>query len=120
MANVAVGVAFTVTVVVYSVPELQPEPELLTVREYTCVPVDVGTAEGLAEVVDTKPWPFQVYMIVPVPPLADEVRSTVPPRHIGELFVGEAVGTASTVTVVVYTVLGLQPGKPLPLVTVNE
>ena len=55
---------------------------------------------------------------MPVPPLPPAVSVTVPPLQIGPLFVGDAVGTASTVTVVVYTVTGLQP---LPvLVTVSE
>ncbi len=45
-------------------------------------------------------------------------KVTVPPSHIGLVFVGAAVGTAFTVTVVVYTVDGLQP-LPAAL-TVNE
>ena len=56
--------------------------------------------------------------MVPVPPDAAEVRFTVPPKHIGVLLVGAAVGTAFTVTAVVYTAPGLQP-EPLVL-TVNE
>lgn len=101
LLTVVVGIAFTVTEVVYCVPELQPEPVLLTVSEYTSVPVTVGTAVGLATVVEVRLAPLHEYIIVPVPPLADEVRFTVPPRHIGVLLVGDAVGTSSTVTEVV-------------------
>jgi len=62
--------------------------------------------------------PLHAYSIVPVPPDAAEVRFTVPPTHIGVLLVGAAVGTAFTVTAVVYTVPELQP-EPV-LLTVNE
>jgi hypothetical protein len=47
------------------------------------------------------------------------VRVTVPPLHIGPSLDGDAVGTKSTVTEVVYTVDGLQPGL-LPFDTVSE
>ena len=53
-----------------------------------------------------------------MPPDAADVRLTVPPTHIGLLLVGAAVGTALTVTAVVYTVPELQP-EPV-LLTVNE
>jgi hypothetical protein len=43
----------------------------------------------------------------------------VPPAHIGPLFDGAAVGVVFTVTDVVYTVAGLQPGWPLPSLTVR-
>ena len=47
-------------------------------------------------------------------------KFTVPPLHIGPLFVAPVeVGIAFTVTVVVYTVDGLQPEAPL-LLSVNE
>ena len=99
----ATGTGLTVTDVVYTVPGLQPAPELLTVNEYTIVPVTVGTAVGLAAIMDDKAGPLQEYRSVPVPPVAEEVRFTVPPRHIGELLDGAAVGTAFTVTGVVRT-----------------
>jgi hypothetical protein len=44
----------------------------------------------------------------------------VPPLHIGPLFVGAAVGVELTVTLVVYTVAGAQPGLLVPFDTVNE
>ena len=56
--------------------------------------------------------------MVPVPPLATEVRFTVPPRHTGPLLLSVAAGTALTVTVVVYTVPEVQP-EPV-LLTVRE
>ena len=56
--------------------------------------------------------------MVPVPPLATEVRFTVPPRQTGPLLLSVAAGTPSTVTVVVYTVPELQP-EPV-LLTVRE
>lgn len=99
-----------------TVPGLQPEPVLLTVTEY--VLVTVGVAVGLAAVADDKFGPLHAYTVVPVPPVAFAVSVTAPPLHIGPLLVGAAVGAASTVTVVVYTVPGLQP-KPW-LVTVTE
>jgi hypothetical protein len=48
------------------------------------------------------------------------VNVTVPPLHIGPLFVGAAVGVLFTVTEVVYIVDGLQPGLPEPSVTATE
>ena len=45
--------------------------------------------------------PLHAYSIVPLPPVALEVRFTVPPTHIAPLLPIVAVGTASTVTVVV-------------------
>jgi hypothetical protein len=80
--------------------------------------VTVGVAVGLAPVVAARFAPLHAYKTVPVPPVPPPVRVRVPPLHIGPLLVGAAVGTASTVTVVVYTVAGVQyePG----LVTVTE
>ncbi len=48
------------------------------------------------------------------------VSVTVPPLQIGPLFVGAAVGVVLTVTDVVYTVDGAQPGWLEPSVTVSE
>ena len=48
------------------------------------------------------------------------VNVTVPPLQIGPLFVGAAVGVVLTVTDVVYTVAGAQPGCVEPSVTVSE
>jgi hypothetical protein len=62
--------------------------------------------------------PLHAYVEAPPAPLALSV--TVPPLHIGLLFVGAAVGVEFTVTEVVYTVEGLQPECPEPSVTVNE
>ena len=85
------------------------------------VPVAVGTADGLAMVVEDRPGPLQAYIMAPVPPLATEVRFTVPPRQTGPLLLSVAAGTAgtaSTVTVVVDTVPELHP-EPV-LLTVRE
>ena len=81
-------------------------------------PVAVGTADGLPMVVEDRPGPLQAYIMAPVPPLATEVRFTVPPRQTGPLLLSVAAGTASTVTVVVDTVPELQP-EPV-LLTVRE
>jgi len=110
---VVVGTELTVTDVVYTVPELQPVPVLLTVSEYTLVPVAVGVPVGLATEDDDKPVPLHAYRIVPVPPLADEVRFTFPPRHIGPSLPIVVVGTELTITDVVYTVPELQPAPVL-------
>ena len=118
MPTVAPGTELTVTDVVYTVPELQPAPVLLTVSEYTFVPVAVGVPVGLATDDEDKPVPLQAYRIVPVPPVADEVRLTFPPRHIGPSLPAVAVGTALTDTDVVYTVPELQPDPVL--LTVSE
>ena len=56
--------------------------------------------------------------MVPVPPLVEELRFTVPPRQTGPLLLSVAAGTALTVTVVVYTVPELHP-EPV-LLTVRE
>lgn len=58
--TLTLGFGLTVTDVVYTVPGLHPEPEVLTVNEYTVVPVTVGTAVGLAAVVDDRPAPLHV------------------------------------------------------------
>jgi hypothetical protein len=47
------------------------------------------------------------------------LKVAVPPTHIGPLFEGAAVGVIFTVTDVVYTVAGLQPGWLLPSLTVR-
>ena len=82
------------------------------------VPVAVGTADGLPMVAEDNPGPLQEYIMAPVPPLATELRFTVPPRHTGPLLLSVAAGTASTVTVVVDTVPELHP-EPV-LLTVRE
>ena len=82
------------------------------------VPVAAGTADGLPMVVEDNPGPLHAYIIVPVPPLVEELRFTVPPRHTGPLLLSVAAGTALTVTVVVDTVPELHP-EPV-LLTVRE
>jgi hypothetical protein len=89
---------------------------LVTVSEYT--EVTLGVAVGLATVVDDNDGPLHEYVDVLPPGLA--VSVTVPPTHIGPLFVGAAVGVLLTVTDVVYTVAGEQPGCVEPSVTVSE
>jgi hypothetical protein len=103
---------------VYTVAGLQPLPlvPFVTESEYTLV--TVGVAVGLATEVDERPGPLQLYVVAP--PAGFAVSVAVPPLHIGPLFVGAAVGVVLTVTDVVYTVDGLQPGFPEPSVTVNE
>ena len=72
----------------------------------------------MASVPDDKFGPLHANNKVPVPPVPFAVRFTVPPTQIGVLLTGAAVGTAFTVTVVVYTIPELQL---LPvLLTVNE
>jgi hypothetical protein len=80
------------------------------------VPVDVGDAFGFCRV-DVKPdGPVQDHALAPV---EFEESVTVPPTQIGPLFVApEEVGAELTVTVVVYTVVGLQPVPEL--LTVSE
>jgi hypothetical protein len=72
----------------------------------------------LATVVDDNDGPLHAYVAVLPPGLA--VNVTVPPLQIGPLFVGAAVGVVLTVTDVVYTVAGAQPGCVEPSVTVSE
>ena len=79
--------------------------------------VTVGVAVGLASVVDDKDGPLHAYTVAVADGLV--VRVTVPPTHIGPLFVGAAVGVGLTLTSVVYIVAGLQP-DPAPLLTVSE
>jgi hypothetical protein len=118
LVGAAVGVGRTVTDVVYTVVGVQPASlvPLVTVSEYT--DVTLGVAVGLATVVDDNDGPLHEYVDVLPPGLA--VNVTVPPLHIGPLFVGAAVGVAFTVTEVVYTVAGEQPGCVEPSVTVSE
>ena len=113
----AVGIAFTVTLVVYTVAGAQPGLPLpsLTVSEYT--EVAVGVAVGFCVVVEDKPGPLHEYTVAPPDGLAS--NDTVPPAHMVPLFAGAAMGVAFTVTLVVYTVAGLQPGLPLPSLTVR-
>jgi hypothetical protein len=80
--------------------------------------VTVGLAVGLAPVVAARFAPLHAYTSVPVPPVPLPVSVSVPPLQIGPLLVGAAVGAASTVADVVYTVAGLQP-EPV-LLTVTE
>ena len=71
---------------------------------------------GFCKVDEYPAGPFQVYVVTV--PLGLAVKDSVPPRHMG-CPVGAAPAVVFTVTVVVYTVLGLHPdAKPLP--TVNE
>ena len=79
--------------------------------------VTVGVAIGFWAVVEDKLLPLHWYIFVLPPGLANKVADPV--IQIGPLFVGAAVGNAFTVTVVVYTVAGLQPGAT-PLLKVNE
>ena len=61
LEGAAVGVGFTLTPVVYAVPELHPEAVFVTVTEYTVVPVAVGAAVVLAVLVEPViPVPLQV------------------------------------------------------------
>ena len=78
----------------------------------------MGVAVVGDPVVETRFEPLQLYALAPFAPLP--VRVTVPPLHMGPLLVGAAVGTAFTVTDVVYTVDGLQPLCPVPSLTVKE
>ena len=80
LAGDAVGVAFTVTDVVYTVDGLQPASAVpsLTVRLYTVVAV--GVAVGLAIEEDDNEVPLQLYTDAPPAPLA--VRLTVPPLQM--------------------------------------
>ena len=82
------------------------------------VPVTVGAADVLAMDDEDRPGPLQEYIVDPVPPLADEVRFTVPPRQTGPLLLSVAAGTALTITAVVYTEPEVQP-EPV-LLTVRE
>jgi hypothetical protein len=109
-----VGAAFTVTVVVYTVDGLQPLPLLLNVNEY--VVVAVGLITGFCAVDEDPSDPVHNHDVAL---LEFEFKLTVPPLHIGPLFVAPVEpGTAFTVTVVVYTFDGLHP---LPvLLTVSE
>ena len=92
----AVGTALTVTAVVYTVAGLQPLPLVLTVNEYVVVVVGVIAGFCAAELDPSDPVHDQA-----VAPLEFALRCTVPPTQIGPSFVGEAVGTALTVTEVV-------------------
>ena len=78
----------------------------LTVSEYTAV-AD-GVAVGFSAVDPVSDEPVHTYVLAPPDGLA--VRFTVPPLHIGLLLVGAATGVLFTVTDVVYTVDGAQPG----------
>ena len=118
LVGAAVGVAFTVTEVVYTVAGEHPgcvEPSV-TVSEYTLV--TVGVAVGLATTDDDNDEPLQLYVVAPSAPLA--VNVTVPPLQIGPLLDGAAVGVALTVTEVVYTVAGEHPASAVPSLTVSE
>ena len=109
----AVGAGVTVTCVVYIVAGLQPG--ILTVNEY--VLVTVGVAVGFCAVVDDKFDPLHKYPVTP--PEGVAVSVTVATLQIGPLLDTTAVGLL-TVTVVVYTVVGLQPETPPLLLTVSE
>ena len=91
------GTGLTVTEVVYTVDGLQPEPVVLTVNE--CVEVIVGVAVGFCKVDVNPPGPVHDHAVAP---LEFAVSVTVPPTHIGPLFVApEDAGTGLTVTEVV-------------------
>ena len=62
--------------------------------------------------------PVQLYVLAPPDGLAVSVTDT--PLQIGPLLVGAAIGVGLTVTDVVYTVAGEQPGCVLPSLTVSE
>jgi hypothetical protein len=108
----------TVTDVVYTVVGEQPASPvpLVTVSEYT--EVTVGVAVGLASVVEESAGPLHEYTLAPPEPF--DVNVTVPPTQIGPLLVGAAIGVLLTVTEVVYTVVGAQPGWVDPSLTVSE
>jgi hypothetical protein len=61
--------------------------------------VTVGVAVGLAAVDEDRLGPLHAYVFALPPGFA--VSATVPPLHIGLLFVGAAVGVEFTVTDVV-------------------
>jgi len=95
----ATGLVVTVTVVVCTIVELQPDDVVVTVREY--VLVTVGVAVVFAALVAARSGPAQTKMYVPVPPDALEERLTVPPIQMGPSFVGLAVGRGVVDTVLV-------------------
>jgi hypothetical protein len=118
LVGAATGVERTVTDVVYTVDGVQPgwlDPSL-TVSEYT--DVADGVAVGFSVVDPVSDEPVHTYVFAPPDGLA--VRFTVPPLHIGPLFVGAATGVLFTVTDVVYTVDGAQPASVVPSLTVKE
>jgi hypothetical protein len=110
----AIGVAFTVTVVVYTSAGVQPLSVVpsLTVNEYT--PVTVGVAVGFCKPDAKDAGPLHEYVLAPPDGLAESV--TVPPIQMYPLLVGVATGLLFTVTIVVYMVAGAQ----LPSLTVSE
>jgi hypothetical protein len=88
----------------------------VTVSEYTLVVV--GVALGFSVLLDDSDVPLQLNVFAPPDGVA--VSVTVPPAHIGPLFIGAATGLAFTVTDVVYISVGAQPGWLLPSLTVRE
>ena len=107
------GTGLTVTVVVYTVDGLHPLPVLLSVNENVVVTLGVTLGFGSDEL---KPGPVHDHEVALLE-LAFSVADV--PVHTTPLFVAPVDdGTGFTVTVVVYTVDGLQP---LPvLLSVNE
>jgi hypothetical protein len=99
LVGVADGVGLIVTLV--TAVAIQPEPGVLTVIRYTpAFAVVTLLIKGFA-IVEVKPvGPTHDNVIVPVA-VALANKLTVPPVHTGLLFVGAAVGTGLTVTVVV-------------------
>lgn len=95
LVGLAVGVWFTVAVVVNTTTQPGCVVPFDTVMEY--VAVVVGVAVGFSAVGDDRLRPLHVYADVDPPILA--VRFNVPPLQIGPEFVGAAVGAAFTVTV---------------------
>jgi hypothetical protein len=97
VAPVDDGTGLTVTVVVYTVAGLQPDPVLLSVSEY--VPVAVGVAVGFCTDDVNPSGPFHDHAVAAVE-LAESVA--VPPTHIAPPLVAPVDdGTGLTVTVVV-------------------
>ena len=114
--SVAVGAALTLTVVVYAIPELQPDAVSETVIEYTGAPVAAGMAVASESEEEAMPGPLQTKVWIPVPPDDEAERLTVPFTHTGPSLTTVAVGLGFTVTTtVVY--IGVQPEADVPLVT---
>ena len=118
LVGAAVGTGFTLTFVVYAVPELHPEAVFVTITEYTVAPVTVGIAVVVAVLREPViPGPVHENVFEPTAPVAFAIRFTVPPRHIGPLLVGAAVGTGFTLTLVVYAVPELHPEAAFVTIT---
>ena len=105
VAPVEDGTGLTVTDVVYTVAGEQPLPVLLTVSEYVVVAVGLITGFCALDVVPLEPVHDHAVALLEL-----ALSVTVPPLQIVPLFVAPVEdGTGLTVTVVRYTVPGLQP-----------